>query len=235
VSNALSAPIVGALVIALIALGGMAVGQARRTRRLRQLVAERGGLSASVSADRAAALRSRARVSQGSLSVPPTRGRRIAVLSAAALLVCALALGGWRLLDSGSTPARLAKARPATPKALPPDPQTAVPAAPPPLAGGTTRYTVGVLNGTGVPGAARLRMVPLVRARGFRVGRVDDAPVSHLAKSIVMWAPGKRAVALSVAHDLDVSRVSPMDGVPHELAGGADAVLVVGADLLQGP
>jgi HAMP domain-containing protein len=234
---ALSAAAVGALLLVIIALAVMAVIQARRRGRLDRLLAERGELSAGVPADRAAVLRSRSRVSQGRGKPPARRGRVAVVATVVALLACAVALGAWRWLDSRSSPpATAAKARAAArPRVLPPDPQTVVPSRPPPLAGGTTRYTVGVLNGTGVPGAARLRMVPLVRSLGFRVGRIDDAPVSRLSKSIVMWAPGKRVVALNVAHDLKVSRVSPIDGVPRELVGGADAVLVVGSDLLQGP
>jgi len=74
-----------------------------------------------------------------------------------------------------------------------------------------------------------------VRAQGYGVGRLADAPVDNLRRSIVMWRPGKRLVAWNVAHDLGVSRVSPVDGVPWELIGGADAVVVVGEDLARGP
>ena len=219
----------GAAALAVVGVVASAVVQFRSGRRLRRI--ERGGGRAvtPVPPDRAVALRSRARFSQG---LPKPAGR--APLAVGGVVLCVLVAGGaaawWFLIRGGgaaTTPAR--QAHRTVSRDLGPDPSTVLPAQAPVLAN-KWRFHVAILNGSDVPGAARLRMLPLVRASGYGVGRIDNAPVSNVSHSIVMWAPGKRIVAVNVAHDLGIGRVGPLDGVPRSLTGPAQAVVVVGTD-----
>ncbi len=219
----------GAAALAVVGVVASAVVQFRGGRRLRRI--ERSGERpvAPVPADRALALRSRARFSQGL----PKPSRR-APLVVGGVVVCALVAGGaaawWFLVrDDGGGTTPVVRAHRTVSRDLGPDPSTVLPARAPVLVN-KWRFHVAILNGSDVPGAARLRVLPLVRASGYGVGRVDNAPVSNVSRSIVMWAPGKRIVAVNVAHDLGIPRVGPLDGVPRSLTGPAQAVVVVGTD-----
>src|SRR5262249_17929256 len=229
--------------VALVALGGVVVlwgvslYQGRQLRRVERRAAERGTLAVRGGPERLAELRGPAPPS----TAPPPRGsRRGLVAAAVGVVVVALAgVGAWWLWlrdDGGkaspaSTPAPAASARPT---GLGPDPETVVPRVLPVLPHEPSYYQVAILNGTSVNGAARRLIAPRVEGAGFGLGRVGDAPSNAQARSIVMFPPGRRVVALAVARDLNIHRVSPIDGVPEALTGPVDAVVIVGCDLAGG-
>ena len=68
------------------------------------------------------------------------------------------------------------------------------------------RRSVLVLNGNGVQGAAAQASAALVRARGYTVKEVGNAPRTGYARTIVMYRPGFRAEAVRFAHDLEHRR-----------------------------
>jgi len=87
--------------------------------------------------------------------------------------------------------------------------------------------SVAVLNGNGLAGAAAAQ-ASRVRARGYLVGEVGNAPRSGYGHSVVMYRAGRRPEALRLARDLRIRLVSPLDGLrPRDLLG-AQLVIVVG-------
>ena len=87
---------------------------------------------------------------------------------------------------------------------------------------------VMVLNGNGVAGAAA-SAASRVRARGYLIGEVGNAPRSGYGRSVVMYRAGRRREALRLARDLRIRMVSPLDGVrPSDLLGAQLAVVVGG-------
>ena len=87
--------------------------------------------------------------------------------------------------------------------------------------------SVTVLNGSGLAGAAAAQ-ASRVRARGYLVGEVGNAPRTGYGRSVVMYRPGRRPEALRLARDLHIRLVSPLDGLrPRDLLG-AQVALVVG-------
>lgn len=88
--------------------------------------------------------------------------------------------------------------------------------------------SVTVLNGSGVSGAAAAQ-ASRVRARGYLVGDVGNAPRSGYGRSVVMYRGGRRPEALRLARDLGIRLVSPLDGLrPRDLLGAQVAVVVGG-------
>ncbi len=88
--------------------------------------------------------------------------------------------------------------------------------------------SVTVLNGSGVSGAAAAQ-ASRVRARGYLVGDVGNAPRSGYGRSVVMYRAGRRPEALRLARDLRIRLVSPLDGLrPRDLLGAQVAVVVGG-------
>lgn len=88
------------------------------------------------------------------------------------------------------------------------------------------RTSVLVLNGNGRTGAAAAE-AQRVRARGYRIGGVDDAERTDYARTIVMYRTGFRAEGLRLARDLRIRVVGPVDGMkPRELRGAQLAVIV---------
>jgi hypothetical protein len=88
--------------------------------------------------------------------------------------------------------------------------------------------SVTVLNGNGLAGAAAAQ-ASRVRARGYLVGEVGNAPRSGYGRSVVMYRAGRRPEALRLAHDLRIRLVSPLDGLrPRDLLGAQLAVVVGG-------
>jgi LytR cell envelope-related transcriptional attenuator len=100
---------------------------------------------------------------------------------------------------------------------------------PPPV--GTPQLTRGetsvlVLNGNGRTGAAAAEATR-VRARGYRIGSVDDAQRTDYTRSIVMYRAGYRPEAVRLARDLRVGVVGPLDGMKaHDLLGSQLALIV---------
>jgi hypothetical protein len=90
------------------------------------------------------------------------------------------------------------------------------------------RVSVTVLNGNGVSGAAAAE-ASRVRARGYRIGLVGNAPRGGFGQSRVMYRPGFGREASRLARDLGVFVVSPLDGLrPRDLHGANLAVVVGG-------
>jgi hypothetical protein len=88
--------------------------------------------------------------------------------------------------------------------------------------------SVTILNGNGIAGAAATE-ASRVRARGYLVGEVGNAPRSGYGRSVVMYRTGRRGEALRLARDLRILRVSPLDGLrPRDLLGAQLAVVVGG-------
>jgi hypothetical protein len=84
------------------------------------------------------------------------------------------------------------------------------------------------LNGSGLAGAAAAQ-ASRVRARGYVVGEVGNAPRTGYGRSVVMYRIGRRPEALRLARDLRIRLVSPLDGLrPRDLLGAQVAVVVGG-------
>jgi len=88
--------------------------------------------------------------------------------------------------------------------------------------------SVTILNGNGLAGAAAAQ-ASRVRARGYVVGEVGNAPRTGYGRSVVMYRSGRRPEALRLARDLQIRLVSPLDGLrPRDLLGAQLAVVVGG-------
>ena len=85
-----------------------------------------------------------------------------------------------------------------------------------------------VLNGNGVTGAAA-QAAALVKARGYLVKDVGNAPRSGYPTSRVMYRPGFEAEAKRFAKDMSLGRVGPLDGLTPVQLHGARLVLILGA------
>ena len=106
-------------------------------------------------------------------------------------------------------------------------------APPKPKRDGTPRLTraettVLVLNGGGVTGAAGAA-AERVRARGYGVSRVGNAPRGGHVRSVVMYRAGYRPEAARLARDVGIRIVAPLDGMRLDALMGAHLVLVVGS------
>jgi hypothetical protein len=88
--------------------------------------------------------------------------------------------------------------------------------------------SVTILNGNGVSGAAAAE-ASRVRARGYKLGQVGNAPRGGYGHSVVMYRAGRRGEALRLARELQIRLVSPLDGLrPRDLHGAKLAVVVGG-------
>jgi LytR cell envelope-related transcriptional attenuator len=87
---------------------------------------------------------------------------------------------------------------------------------------------VTILNGNGVAGAAAAE-ASRVRARGYKIGKVGNAPRGGYGQSVIMYRAGRRGEAQRLARDLRIRLVSPLDGLrPGDLLNGQLAVVVGG-------
>ena len=87
---------------------------------------------------------------------------------------------------------------------------------------------VTVLNGNGIAGAAATEAAR-VRAHGYRIRLVGNAPNGGYAGTMVMYRPGRRPEAVRLAHDLSIRLVWPLDGLrPRDLHGAQLAVVLGG-------
>jgi LytR cell envelope-related transcriptional attenuator len=85
---------------------------------------------------------------------------------------------------------------------------------------------VTVLNGNGIAGAAAAE-ASRVRAHGYRIRLVGNAPHGGFAGTMVMYRPGRRPEALRLARDLGIRLVWPLDGLrPRDLRGAQLAVIL---------
>jgi hypothetical protein len=138
--------------------------------------------------------------------------RRMVAFAAAAAAVAAIAVAA---LSAGSS------SNSATPAAQPGD---AVPAVV------RSQTTVAVLNATGTPGVAR-RAAKELADRGWRIGRVTNAPDQALKSSCVEFNPGHSQAATMISKDLGIHNVVPPAADVRAVAGrDADVIVLVGAD-----
>jgi hypothetical protein len=197
------------------------------------------GNSAPVATDRLQALAGRDGTSQGGLPMPSSTGNgaTIGIIAGVLAIIVVGGFAGWWFLVRGDGSSTTADTVPITKPANGPlgaDPDASVPEDPPAIQD-RAAYTVAVLNASGVTGAAADRVAPKVETAGYRVGQVGDANDQNLAKTVVMWRPGKQAVAQNVAKDLGITSAPPIDGVASDAIGDADVVVVVGKDTAAGP
>lgn len=85
-----------------------------------------------------------------------------------------------------------------------------------------------VLNGNGVQGAAS-EAASLVKARGYTVKEVGNAPRTGYARTMVMYRPGFGAEAARFAKDMNLVAVSALDGLKPAKLHGAHLVMLLGA------
>ncbi len=143
----------------------------------------------------------------------------IAMLELVGLMIVAIALLAKPVLHHAQSEARAAAAKPAAKK----------PAAAPKVGPLLPRrlVSVTVLNGNGVSGAAASE-ASRVRARGYTVGVVGNAPHGSYGQTVVMYRSARRGEALRLARDLQIRRVSPLDGLRRRDLKGAKLAVIVG-------
>jgi LytR cell envelope-related transcriptional attenuator len=90
------------------------------------------------------------------------------------------------------------------------------------------KTVIRVLNGNGRSGAAA-SAASRVRSEGYKVGFVGNAAHTGFAQSLVMYKPGFAGEARRFARDLQIRRVSPLDGVRPRSLGRAHVVFILGA------
>jgi hypothetical protein len=149
----------------------------------------------------------------------------VAVIELVVILGVAVILIGGPVSDRVSQAAEAKVLAPPKPAAKPKKQAKPAPALPKLERGETS---VIILNGNGRNGAAH-EQADLVRARGYLIGSVGNAPRSDFARSIVMYRPGYKPEALRLAKDTGVRMVSPLDGLSPKDLLGAHLALVVGA------
>lgn len=146
----------------------------------------------------------------------------VAVVGLAALL-----LGRPFLTRATASPAerRQARVEAAPDRAAPPRRAQRIPPAAPRLSRAQT--SVLVLNGNGRPGAAAAEAERL-RARGYPVAGVGNAPRTDYASTLVMYRPGFEPEARRLARDLGGASVAALDGLRPSDLHGAHAALILG-------
>jgi LytR cell envelope-related transcriptional attenuator len=87
--------------------------------------------------------------------------------------------------------------------------------------------TVIVLNGNGRQGAAHA-MAERVRAKGYAIGSVGNAPNTNFARSLVMYRSGFAAEGKRIARDLGIKVVGPLDGMKRSQLLGAHVAVIIG-------
>ena len=89
------------------------------------------------------------------------------------------------------------------------------------------RTRVAVLNGNGETGAAATEADAL-RARGYKISSVGNAPEPVTGPSLVMYRPGFAAEGKRLAHDTGMVATA-IDGLPTRLLGRSHVVILLGA------
>jgi len=108
--------------------------------------------------------------------------------------------------------------------AAPAKPKSTAPAKPLPP---RRSVSVTVLNGNGVSGAAA-STASRVRARGYRIRFVGNAPRTGYGRSVVIYRAGRRAEAYRLSRDLGIRLISPLDGLRARNFAGAQLAVIVG-------
>lgn len=148
----------------------------------------------------------------------------VALIELVVILGVVVIIAGRPISHRVSAAAEAKVLAPAKPAAKPKKKAKPAPARPQ-LARGET--SVIVLNGNGRTGAAH-ESADLVRARGYLIGSVGNAPRSDFPRTTIMYRPGYKPEALRLAKDAGVRYVSPLDGLTQTDLLGAHLALVVG-------
>ena len=151
----------------------------------------------------------------------------VALLELFVLLIVALALIGKPVAHRVTQAAEAKVLAPAKPK---PEPREKPPVKTPPanlpeLSRAQTSVTV--LNANGVTGAAA-DQAARVRARGYTVGTVGNAPSGDYGQTLVMYRTGFRPEAERLARDLGIRIVSPLDGLTTGDLTGSHVAVILG-------
>jgi LytR cell envelope-related transcriptional attenuator len=142
----------------------------------------------------------------------------VAMLELIGLLIVAIALLAKPVLHHAQKGAQAASAKPAAKAPAAPKVGPLLP---------RRRVSVTVLNGNGVSGAAAAE-ASRVRARGYILGAVGNAPHGSYGQTMVMYRAARRGEALRLARDLGIGRVSPLDGLRRRDLNGAKLAVIVG-------
>jgi hypothetical protein len=141
----------------------------------------------------------------------------LAALELLALIVAGTVLLGRSVVGHGAQAAtKPASSRPAPAKQAP---QAVLPRA---------KTRVVVLNGNGQAGAAAAEAAA-IRARGYKISAVGNAPRSSQGPTLVMYRPGFAAPAHRLARDTGISTVGALDGLKASSLGRAQLVIVLGS------
>jgi LytR cell envelope-related transcriptional attenuator len=154
-------------------------------------------------------------------AVRPWRTAAIVASSVAAVELLVLIVAGTIMLGHSVAGSSTAATKPAASKTA-----HAKPARPAILTRAKTR--VAVLNANGLTGAAAAE-AQAVRARGYRIGNVGNAPQSSQGPTILMYRPGFAAEAKRLGHDTGISTVTALDGMKPASLGRAQLVIVLGS------
>jgi hypothetical protein len=156
-------------------------------------------------------------------AVRPWRTAAIVASGVAALELLFLIVAGALLIGrplahhaAKAAPAPAGKSAAAKPK----------PARPAILPRARTRVTV--LNGNGETGAAATE-ADAIRARGYKITAVGNAPAPVTGPSLVMYRPGFAAEARRLAHDAGIVGVTALDGLKPGALGRGQVVIVLGS------
>lgn len=142
----------------------------------------------------------------------------VAALELLALIVAGTVLLGRSVVGHG---AQAATKQPTASK-----PAAAKPAPQPTLPRAKTR--VVVLNGNGQAGAAAAE-ASAIRAHGYKISAVGNAPRSSQGPTLVMYRPGSAALAHRLARDAGVTTVTALDGLKASSLHRAQLVIVLGS------
>jgi LytR cell envelope-related transcriptional attenuator len=166
----------------------------------------------------------------GGIGAPPARSRRseapgrspvwgLVIAGVAVLVVLVLLI---TVVFGGGSDNKPTKTHSASPPVIPTK-TTGTPA--------QSDFKVTVLNGTTIPNLAR-SVSDKVSQKGYEVIKVDNAPEQGRAATVVMFTPGHREDAFTVAKLINVGRdaVQPLDQNTAVVANGAAVVVTVGAD-----
>ena len=91
-----------------------------------------------------------------------------------------------------------------------------------------TKTRVVVLNGNGQAGAAGAE-ADAIRARGYKISAVGNAPAPAQGPTLVMYRPGYSAEAHRLARDAAIGIVSALDGMKTSSLHRAQLVILLGA------
>jgi hypothetical protein len=91
-----------------------------------------------------------------------------------------------------------------------------------------TKTRVVVLNGNGQAGAAGAE-ADAIRARGYKISAVGNAPTRAQGPTLVMYRPGYSEEAHRLARDAGIGIVSALDGMKTSSLHRAQLVILLGS------